>query len=76
MADENLLPDKTKLSRRDNWLSLGGILKEVYAECGGGEAYLRKKSAKTSMSEATSQAQPTTRKVGNRRHRPNSSAAN
>jgi hypothetical protein len=41
MADENQPPHKNQDSRRENWLGLCGILKDVYAEYGGGEAYLR-----------------------------------
>jgi hypothetical protein len=41
MADENEPRDKNQVARREAWLSLRGILKDVYAEYGGGEAYLR-----------------------------------
>lgn len=42
MADENEPQDKNQVARREAWLSLRGILKDVYAEYGGGEACLRK----------------------------------
>ena len=31
----------SRRSKRDAWLSLRGALKDVFAELGGGEAYLR-----------------------------------
>ncbi len=42
MTDEHEPPNKNQDSRREIWLSLRGILKDVYAEYGGGEEYLRK----------------------------------
>ena len=41
MSDENDT-DRNQDSRWEAWLRLRGILKDVYAEYGGGEAYLRK----------------------------------
>jgi hypothetical protein len=41
MNDENQDVDK-KQARLEAWLRLRGALKDVYAEYGGGEAYLRK----------------------------------
>jgi hypothetical protein len=41
MTDENEDVEKKRL-RQEAWLSLRGALKDVYAEYGGGEAYLRK----------------------------------
>jgi hypothetical protein len=32
---------KSQNSRQEAWLQLGGILKDIYAAYGGGEAYLR-----------------------------------
>jgi hypothetical protein len=43
-ADATPSGDKSRepsLSRRDAWERLRGALKDVYAELGGGEAYLR-----------------------------------
>jgi hypothetical protein len=42
MTDKNELPDRNQDSQQEAWLRLRGILKDVYAEYGGGEAYLRK----------------------------------
>jgi hypothetical protein len=41
MADQNELTDKSQDSRQGVWLRLRGALKDVSAEYGGGEAYLR-----------------------------------
>ena len=41
MTDEKKPAHKHQNSRREAWLSLRGIAKDIYAEYGGGEAYLR-----------------------------------
>jgi hypothetical protein len=41
MTDENQSADKNQDSKLEAWLRLRGIAKDVYAEYGGGEAYLR-----------------------------------
>jgi hypothetical protein len=41
MTDENEAGDKDQDSGREAWLRLRGALKDIYAEHGGGEAYLR-----------------------------------
>lgn len=42
MSDEEENVDRERDVRQQAWLGLGGTLKDVYAEYGGGEAYLRK----------------------------------
>ncbi len=42
MSDEKENVDKERDVRQQAWLRLRGTLKDVYAEYGGGEAYLRK----------------------------------
>jgi hypothetical protein len=42
MSDENENVDRKLDARQQAWLRLRGALKVVYAEYGGGEAYLRK----------------------------------
>jgi hypothetical protein len=42
MSDENENVDSERDIRQQAWLRLRGALKDVYAEYGGGEAYLRK----------------------------------
>jgi hypothetical protein len=42
MTDENQSADKNQDSKPEAWLLLRGIAKDVYAEYGGSEAYLRK----------------------------------
>ena len=42
MSDENEGVDRELDARQQAWLRLRGALKDVYAEYGGGEAYLRK----------------------------------
>jgi len=41
VTDEKQAADKNRDSRQEAWLRLRGALKDVYAEYGGGEAYLR-----------------------------------
>src|SRR6266404_967445 len=41
MTDGNRPADKNQDSRRETWLRLCGIAKDIYAQYGGGEAYLR-----------------------------------
>jgi hypothetical protein len=41
MTDENETVDRKQDARQEAWLRLRGALKDVYAEYGGGEAYLR-----------------------------------
>ncbi len=41
MSSENKSADKSQESRQEAWRRLRGILKHVYADYGGGEAYLR-----------------------------------
>lgn len=41
VADKNTPTDESKASRHEAWRSLRGAMKDVYAEFGGGEAYLR-----------------------------------
>jgi hypothetical protein len=41
MTEDNELAEKNRDSRQEAWLRLRGALKDVYAEFGGGEAYLR-----------------------------------
>ena len=42
MSDEKENLDRERDVRQQAWLRLRGALKDVYAEYGGGEAYLRK----------------------------------
>ena len=42
MSSENKSADKSQESRREAWRQLRGIAKDIYAEYGGGEAYLRR----------------------------------
>jgi hypothetical protein len=42
MSSENKSADKSQESRREAWRRLRGIAKDIYAEYGGGEAYLRR----------------------------------
>jgi hypothetical protein len=42
MSDEKENVDKERDLRQQAWLRLRGALKDVYAEYGGGEEYLRK----------------------------------
>jgi hypothetical protein len=42
MSDENESVNRKQDARQQAWLRLRGALKDVYAEYGGGEAYLRK----------------------------------
>lgn len=42
MSDEKENVDKERDLRQQAWLRLRGVLKDVYAEYGGGEEYLRK----------------------------------
>ncbi len=42
MSDEKENADREREVRQQAWLRLRGALKAVYAEYGGGEAYLRK----------------------------------
>jgi hypothetical protein len=42
MTDENKPANRNRESRQEAWLRLRGMLKDVFAEEGGGEAYLRK----------------------------------
>ena len=42
MSDENESVDRKQDARQQAWLRLRGALKDVYAEYGSGEAYLRK----------------------------------
>jgi hypothetical protein len=41
MTDEYKPADTNQDLRREAWLRLRGMLKDVYAELGGGQAYLR-----------------------------------
>jgi len=41
MSKENKPTDENQDLRQEAWLRLRGALKDVYAEYGGGEAYLR-----------------------------------
>ena len=41
MSEENKPTDENRDSRQQAWLRLRGALKDIYAEYGGGEAYLR-----------------------------------
>jgi hypothetical protein len=41
MTDENKAADKNQDSRREAWLRVRGIMEDIHAEYGGGEAYLR-----------------------------------
>ena len=40
--EENVDRDRHEYGSKEAWLRLRGILEDVYAEYGGGEAYLRK----------------------------------
>jgi hypothetical protein len=42
MSSENKSADKSQESRREAWRRLRGTAKDIYAEYGGGEAYLRR----------------------------------
>ena len=42
MSDEKENKDTERNMRQQAWLRLRGALRDVYAEYGGGEAYLRK----------------------------------
>ena len=42
MSSENKSGDKSQESRREAWRRLRGIAKDIYAEYGGAEAYLRR----------------------------------